>query len=509
MIFEHGFDMHKVERKLWWLTVIWGVAVFWLAEYPPMIDLPQHAAQISLLRDLIAGVSPWSNDVWINLWTPYLLGYGISTLLSFLMPVVVAVKLTLSIAYLGFVASAVLMRRHFGSSDHLDWMLLPVFFGFSYKWGFLTFLVAVPIGLLFILVVDLWASQLSRKYGGLVLLMGLVLLASHGLMFAFFWLIALAVVLLRCRMEGLLHRTIAVLPLLALAGVSLFYFWISKQNEAQIGSHILADISFGHTWERVIELLDYSFDNEYRWMYILVACVFLAAPWLLGLRPVKFSSSTPMILLIMGTALFMLIPAYVLNTAFLYQRFAVFLFPFYAWIFSSEPDNNIKQWRIVTGIIILIAGCWCALGVRTIQALNFDQESADFSRVLTVLIPAQRVLYLPIQRDSAADSHDNIYLHFASWYQAQKHGLVDFNFAWFPPQIVRFRKNSLPKVKPGFEWNPNSFDWTANQGDVYRYFIIHGGDQLDPVKLFKGAPCPPHTVLNKGAWHVYERVVCN
>jgi len=35
------------------------------------------------------------------------------------------------------------------------------------------------------------------------------------------------------------------------------------------------------------------------------------------------------------------------------------------------------------------------------------------------------------------------FLYFPNWYQAEKHGWVDFNFASFHPQIVRFRPEYL------------------------------------------------------------------
>src|SRR4051812_35236964 len=94
-------------RLLWLLFIAWGAAIFWIAPHPPMVDFPQHAAQISLLRDLVSGRSPWSSQLQINLLTPYLIGYGLASLLSFAMPVVYAMKLLLSVAYLLFIAVCV------------------------------------------------------------------------------------------------------------------------------------------------------------------------------------------------------------------------------------------------------------------------------------------------------------------------------------------------------------------------------------------------------------------
>ncbi len=40
-------------------TVLLAGALFWIAPRPPMGDLPQHAGQVALWRDLIKGTSPW------------------------------------------------------------------------------------------------------------------------------------------------------------------------------------------------------------------------------------------------------------------------------------------------------------------------------------------------------------------------------------------------------------------------------------------------------------------
>jgi hypothetical protein len=86
----------SIARVAFFLTVIYAGAMFWLAPHPPMADLPQHAGQITLWRDLLLGQSPWQSLVNINYFTPYLIGYGLALPLTFLMPVAAALKLLLT-----------------------------------------------------------------------------------------------------------------------------------------------------------------------------------------------------------------------------------------------------------------------------------------------------------------------------------------------------------------------------------------------------------------------------
>src|SRR3954451_16068160 len=92
--FTGAFSLNS-ERLLRWLfmfTVLCSALIFWLAPHPPMIDLPQHAAQVTLLRDMLLGQSPWADYFHINVFTPYIIGYGLALPLSFIMPIAAAMK---------------------------------------------------------------------------------------------------------------------------------------------------------------------------------------------------------------------------------------------------------------------------------------------------------------------------------------------------------------------------------------------------------------------------------
>jgi hypothetical protein len=103
-----------IERVAFWLTVLLAGATFWIAPRPPMADLPQHAGQIALWRDLLQGTSNWQSLVQVNYFTPYLMGSGLALLLSFVMPVAAALKLLLALSYYAFVAACVLAAARDG-----------------------------------------------------------------------------------------------------------------------------------------------------------------------------------------------------------------------------------------------------------------------------------------------------------------------------------------------------------------------------------------------------------
>lgn len=152
-------------RILFFITVGVGGIVFWLAPHPPMNDLPQHAAQVATLHDLLLGQSPWDRLLRINLFTPYLLGYVLAVGLSFVMPVAAALKVLLTLSFYGFVAAYVALRKHVGGDERLDWLCVPGFFGFAYAYGFFSYLVAAPIGMFLLVTARDYAEQPSARRG--------------------------------------------------------------------------------------------------------------------------------------------------------------------------------------------------------------------------------------------------------------------------------------------------------------------------------------------------------
>ena len=122
----------------------------WLAPHLPMLDLPQHAGQVALLRDLLSGTSLWSDLVRVNLFTPYLFSTALALPLSFVLPVNTVFALLLSLSYVGLVSVCVWLRHDLNGDERLDWLFVPGFFGFAWKFGFIPFLVASSIGVVFI-----------------------------------------------------------------------------------------------------------------------------------------------------------------------------------------------------------------------------------------------------------------------------------------------------------------------------------------------------------------------
>ena len=486
-----------------------------------MVDFPQHAGQVALLHDLAAGSSPWASMFQINWFTPYLVGYGLALPFSFLMPVGAAIKVVFSAAYVGFVFALVALRKHFKADARLDWFFLLSFFGISYYWGFFTFLTAAPIAVAFILVADRYALEPSFKRGMATTLLGIILLASHGLMFVFGFAVAGILYTVRCgAARPWAGRWLRHLWPFVIAGLAcLLYFLVSTRLQAQYGDigHS-GPVLWNWSWKRLVKIFIDSLGGKTSIPLLVAACILPLIPWMLGLRIDKKRPAT-CVMFAVTFLIVLTIPVFAMATGLLYIRFALFTLPAYALMFTlcrpaapQQATSGSLYARAAPiaermAMPLMIAVTWLMLGQHSLHAWRFASEARDFEAVLAPMQPAQRALSLPFAQRSEAANNDYAYLHFGTWYQSEKQGLVDFNFAWLPPQIARFRPDRLPAVTYGFEHAPSDFDWQKHHGADYRYFLVRHSKPLSP-DLFRGADCIPALLLSSGAWTLLERRDC-
>ena len=513
----------RVERLLWWATLAWCVALFWIAPRPAMVDLPQHAAQVALLRDLLSGSSPWLAAFRINWLAPYLVGDMIALALTLLMPVAAALKLALSLAYCAFIAALVALRRHFDADARLDWRLLLPFFGYAFAWGLFPFLISAPVAICLILALDRYCLRPSSGRGAITALLALVLLSSHGLTFIFCMAVAGCLYTARMRTPAAWLRHLWPLLLPGLAAIASFI--ISTRLQQQFGGiDSVGPLVWNLGWKRIPKLLLYSLGSDPEPALIPAMLVLPLLPWMLGLRVARERLHAG-VLLAVTLLVSLTVPVSVMGTGLVYTRFALFVLPGYALLFAARAAAPVEsgagghgmltlrrptagqRMAVACAVPLAVVVTWIVLGMHTVHAVRFAREAADFEPILAAMAPAQRAISLSFSPQSDSAGNSMAYLHFASWYQAEKHGWVDFNFAWFPEQIVRFQSAYLPAIGYNFDHAPASFDWQKHQAQSYRYFVVRHDSAL-PASLFAGADCAPVVRLVSGAWTLFEQGHC-
>lgn len=401
------------ERFVFWTIVAVAGMLPWLAPRPPMVDLPQHAAQIVSAVDLIRG-----HVLSIEVLTPYLVGYGLAALLSLVVPVIAALKLLLTASFYACVLTSVRLRLTFGGDPRLDWLFIPGFFGYAYTWGFVPYLVAAPIGLAFLVTALAHSERPTRATAWRVVWLGGLVFLAHGLVFV---LVAGAGALfLVVRLDSVRRAVRPLAPYLVLAlGLSVYVVYARSLQGPAADAFWAWNLGPG----RLAAFLVYPWGTGENWPFAFASLAMLAAPFLIGSRrqgdPRAFAPFG--FVLVLG----MITPDHAWRASAMYERLGLFMLPFYALMFRARPhEASVRARRLAaTGVrLALPAACCLFLATQADATVRFWHEAADFDAVLGAVPPGRVALALVFDPGSAAANNDRAYLHFPLWYMAERGG---------------------------------------------------------------------------------------
>jgi hypothetical protein len=487
-----------------------------------MTDLAQHEGQVSLMHDLWNGQSKWKNLLSVNYFTPYVLGYCRVFPLTFLVSIATSFKIALTLGFFGFVYSCALLRKHFGGDERLDLLFIPGFFGLTYSWGQFPFLLAVPFGILYIILSDRYAKSPSLKGGIALSFTSIFLFFSHGLIFLFANTIG-AIFILNNN-ERFAKKLISAWPYFIGLILILVYRYLEYTSQLEFSDHYVGyDTQWWEHWRERLFFPLYSlisFAPTTRSLHgneaiFLIGVILLLAPVFFKSHLNKHNTSVYVPLSVL-MFVWLLVPESFDRGSFIFQRFSIFLLPFFAIIFSSPTETsssgeseNLTATKFNYWQLFVALACCIYLAIQAERVIGFAKESSDFDEILDSVEPNQRALSIILDRRSAAANNITVYLHYPLWYQSEKHGLVDYNVAAVYNMIIRYNREYMPHLYPGFEWSPERFNWENNQGWIYRYFFMRKSKPNSfPEFIHRDGQCQVSLLKSKGTWAVYENHGC-
>jgi len=479
-------------NRLFTMAAIRAIAPLWFGQNLPMIDMPQHAAQIAALRELWAGNEMFTQLFQVNWFTPYLLGYMLLYAGSLVLPVAVATQLLVSLSLVAVPLLTGSLLRAAGADERWKWLAIPGSFSFAFYWGFLSFLVAVPFALLFLIQAIRFADAPTVRRGLGVAAASLALFFCHIIVLGFASLMALGYIAgAHYRdFKGLLLRALPYAAPLPLIAVWLFDTY---SNVAIVRSD---PVVFGPMFQRLLAL---AIQPAGRDSFAALPCALITGsialmPLLMGSR---FSRRPARWLpFVLGLLVFLAAPHYVLSTAFFYQRLGVFLVPLWLLIWDAPAAELRRPDWLVMPVVLL----WMFMNTGRFAA--FARETESFDAVVAAIEPGRRVASMVFDNRSPLFALP-VYLHFPAWYQAKKAGIVDFNFADFYSQMARYKADAGPRITEQPTWYPTLFDWQANGGASYHYFIVKADFDVSN-HIFKDKRGSVELVGRSGWWWLYR-----
>lgn len=494
--------MPRTKRHSWLfaLACVLCTLPLWVGHYPPMVDIPQHAAQIAALKGMLQGGWPYADLFRIQYFTPYWLGYGLVLALSFLVSTLTALKLVLTVSMAALPWSAARFCRKVGVSETWTWLLLLMPFGFAFHWGFLSFIVAMPLAFLFLSsALDLREKQDGRTWLKMVLWVH-ALFFAHILIAAFSCVVA--ALMLVSPWRGFVVWVRRMAPMLTVLPVAMIWLALTLSDSTQANEPVewglRLSMRLQYFLPRMIGAPDVLSVN-------LIGALVLALPFLAGARisndPGRWLPFAFYILFVL------LFPVNAMGNAFTASRFGVFGMPLYLLCFTPTripAVDGAAQRRaafpvgpLAAGIAILLLG-WHALRASTI-----DLQAKGYSEVVAHAVPGKRMLSMMFDPWTPASSAPN-FMHFPGWYQAEKNGLTEFSFGYFYAIPLQYRDPGSSAIAPGFGWNPGVFNWHLHHGERYDYFIIRSIEDRSGW-LIGLSNCTLRLASHSGPWWLYER----
>jgi len=481
-------------ERFFYLALLLALTPLWLSNYLPGVDLPAQAAQAVALLEIWRGNPVFIELFEIHPFTPYVTGTAFLALLSYVIPVVVAVKLVMSVVV---IATPILSGRlldAIGGDSRWRWLLIPSTYSFAFYWGFFPFVTAVPFGLGLLLLTVRLHRKPSVGLGFLIATYTVFLFFSHLLLLCFSSLLALA------WLVGSNYRQLPRLALLSIpytAPLPLVAVWIFQT----MANEIYMDpgrIVFGPVLKRLLDIPVQStgLDGSFFIVSILIFAIMIIMPIASGFRMTK--SPEKCLMALSGFAAFMLFPTFGMGTAFLYDRFGLFL-PILWFILWEKTPAESTRWHWLGIFAVFI---WA--GVNVLRFSAFNLETKGFDTLMAETQPGKRMLSL-VATHSSSQFTAPVFLHFPSWYQAVHRGIVDFNLGMSHVTLVRYKSKKRPKVADALAWKPGNFQWLKNRGDDYDYFVIRSRTDIS-AEIFKDHRSSVRLLGNEDWWWLYERV---
>jgi len=484
----------------------------WIPTFPPMTDLPQHASQVTLLRAMLGGGFAYESAFHINWFTPYLLGYLLVYGLSPLVGIVTACKIIIAAAVASLPIATGLVMTETGTDRRLALLTIPAMYGLAYHWGFLNFLVAAPLGLVFVWLA-LRQARLPTTRGAIRLAAAInVLFFCHALTCVFFGLIGASILLLSGTPRESIRRVLplaSVLPVMIVWGTRTVANPLARMpviwdlnwfttEDAYYGAIARWTTAGGWGWGRAAGIFPRLLGTRPGTLPTLVGLALFALPICAGARLTRRPTLWAPFIVCLATLLFM--PGGMFANDLLFQRFTVFALPLFLITLAKPAGRPWPRW-LWPACALVVTG-W--IGFVSVNAIRYEADADGFDQILERMEPGERALSVIFERDSEGTIAPP-FLHFPAWYSAVKGGLVDPSAAALHIELVLFRSGFEPPARLlAFEWNPKVFEWGKYDGARYRYFVVRAPLDLG-VRLFQGATCSVRLAHHVNYWWLYEK----
>ncbi len=488
---------------LFYLAVaIFASAPAWIVKYPPLQDMPFHVATIRVVHSFGDVTYNFEQTYELALSsTQYVIYYVLGSLLAYVLGVKYA-NVALMCLYLGGTPLAMrALLKEMGKDERLCLLVVPVLVNVMFTFGLLPFMLGIPI--------MFWGLAAALRHfdkptrNSALLLGGLAIALFFSHVFSFFLFgIGFALMFPWGRVERWLKSGAPVLPALLLV---VWWTKTSKAGQDSMGAlkghldHAPYAMSFSQitTWT-----LDIFHDDTDEAILIMFGVLIIVTIGLSAGSPDKSKPAARWYAFLpaMCVALYFLMPGDLGPVWLFAQRFPTLAL--ITMVPALRMPAGGRGW-IVTAAMLALGYHSTINTCKHFIEFQLD-EVGDIDGAIAAIEPGKRTAGLIFDAGSKTMNWAP-FLHYVSWVQVEKGGMVQFSYAHFAHWPFRYKHGQFPPPGTATDVGPRPrWEWTPDQvpiGELYPYYdyvLVRGTGFRPPVGTF-------HVVFHGDKWTVFAR----
>lgn len=496
--------MRPSGRTLFYVAVaIAASAPAWIVKYPPMSDLPFHMATIRVIHSFHDPKFGFDQNFVLTLGrTQYVFYYILGSIVAYVTGVAKASVVLVSAYFAGSVLAMRELLRALGKDERLCFFIVPLLVNILFMYGLLPFLLAIPIMLFGLATAVRYFESPTLPRGVVLTVTCLTLFYSHIFPFCLFGL-GFAAMFPWTRPREWLRAAAPVVPALAvlvlwIAGTDAGHLVLGAATNTAHDPKQPLDVAIGdaHNW-----LTNVFKDTSDEAIFIVTGLVALLAVALSQADDRKGVKKLARAYALLPIACLCLYFTTTQGHGYIWlisQRFPI--------LFLITAIPLLPMPRGGRGVVVSLAAFAVAAAATVNTCKHFIQfqleEVGDFDDALAAIPEDKHVCALIYDKGSRILTPSlTPFIHFGSYYQVEKGGVVMFTWAGYAHWPFKFRDDRLPpegeSARLRWEWTPELV--TMNELYPYYDYVLTRGNGFNP------SPGTYSVKWHGDRWTVWER----
>ena len=416
-----------------------------LPAYLPLVDFPQHVALHSIWNNIADPAFHLNGRFEVALSTPYALPHLLAHAAAQVLGPERGLRFVLVVSLLAFPLAALALLHAFHRPPEIALAAFPAALSFVYWFGFISYVMALPLILLGIAIVRRCAASGRPRDATLLAVLGLLTVATHG--FAFLVLLSLAGVTVLATARS--FSRVALVASSFAPGVIWSTVWALSSSSVVPAEPL--ETTYGSGRERMRYSLASMFGShtlEPRVLAIALALAIVlgAAVWCshrrnpsaadeAGRRALGFVALT-------AALASLLCPQEFMNTWGLWERIPPVAFVAFAGALPWPAAHHLRR-RLAASLAIVAL---FASGTAISQGLAFSEEARGIRELAQYVPRGSRVMWTACNEEQPWPKATPSFKHLGAYVQAARGGDLSYSFAHFHHMVVRYRGAPLPAV---------------------------------------------------------------